>query len=147
MAGFGGRGSLGTITIYWYIKICTYMSDHFTFNSGTVHSVPLTEFTAAATCCYSLCFLLLVIPITWRPNKTSFRASTSPTSVSTSTSVKYRFFVFSVLLPLFPTRHNTCIWVCFICRSHSWGHLHWPFMVKKGRVEGGTWSWFSCAHL
>ena len=63
MAGFGGRGSLGTITIYWYRKICTFMSDHFFFNSGTVRSVLLTEFTAAATCCHSLCFLLLAIPI------------------------------------------------------------------------------------
>ena len=62
MAGFGGRGSSGTITIYWYIKMCTFMSDHFFFNSGTVRSVPLTD-TVAATCCYSFCFLLLVIPI------------------------------------------------------------------------------------
>ena len=29
MEGFGGRGCSGTITIYWYIKICTFMSDHF----------------------------------------------------------------------------------------------------------------------
>ena len=35
---------------------------HFFFNSGTVRSVLLTEFTAAATCCRSLCFLLLAIP-------------------------------------------------------------------------------------
>ena len=94
MEGFGGRRSSGTITIYWYIKICAFMSDHFFFNSGTVSSVPLTEFTAAATCCYSLCFLLMVIPIPLRPNKTTFRASTSPTSVSTSTSGKFCFFAF-----------------------------------------------------
>ena len=46
-----------------YIQICTFMSDQFFFNSGTVRSVLLTEFTAAATCCHSLCFLLLAIPI------------------------------------------------------------------------------------
>jgi hypothetical protein len=39
------------------------MSHHLFFNSGTVCSVPQTEFTAAATCCHSLCFSLLVIPI------------------------------------------------------------------------------------
>ena len=63
-----------------YVKICNFMSDHFFFNSGTVRSVLLTEFTAAATCCHSLCFLLLAIPI---PNKTTFRAR-----------VKFRFFAF-----------------------------------------------------
>ena len=77
-----------------YIKICNFMSDHFFFNSGTVRSLLLTEFTAAATCCHSLCFLLLAIPIPWPPNKTTFRASISPRSVSTSASVKFRFFVF-----------------------------------------------------
>ena len=56
MAGFGGGGSWDhNDLLVGYIKICNFMSDHFFFNSGTVRSVLLTEFTAAATCCHPLC--------------------------------------------------------------------------------------------
>lgn len=28
--------------------------------------------------------------------------------------------------------------------QHSWGTLHWLFMVDCGHVEGGKWSWSTC---
>ncbi len=31
--------------------------------------------------------------------------------------------------------------------QHSWGALHWSFMVEYGCVEGGIWGWSTCAHF
>ena len=133
-----------------YIKICNFMSDHFFFNSGTVRycapcywqSSLLQQHVAthSAFCCWRS-------QSRDRRTKLLFGPPSHPQVSPLQPPWNFAFLLFSVLLPLFPTRHNTGIRVCFICRSHSWGHLHWPFMVKKGRVEGGTWSWFSCAQL
>lgn len=98
--------------------------------SEIVHSASLTELTVA-TCCYSLLLILF-----WTP----------PAVACNIISLLYMFthkdldiFVtgISFLLLLWydsPQWHNAhCI-----NNQHSWGALHWPFMVECWLNNGGT---------
>ena len=121
-----------------YIKICNFMSDHFFFNSGTVRSVLLTEFTAAATCCRSLCFWLLAIPsVTAEQNYFSGLHFTHKClhfrlrEISLFCFSQYFCHCFrqDIILAsesvLYAVRIHEVI-----CIDHLW--------FKKGRVQGGT---------
>ena len=129
-----------------YIKICTFMSDESTSFLILGLCAPcywqsslLQQHVAAhsAFCCWR--------SHPWPPNKTTFRASISPTSVSTSTSMKFAFLLFSVLLPSF--RQDIILAsesVLYADRIHEVICID---VSCTGRVQGGTWSWFSCTHL